>query len=386
MTKEHSIAHSARTAITVAAFLLLSPAANAAEGEPSNQDPLPARIGDFALKVEPGVALPLTSPQSRLFKTGGGQTIKALWVVNEHVDVGPSATFVSMPTDPSGGEAGNAWAFGGSARVRRARNATQTFMAASPWADVDLLYVRTGERNRAGLAAAAGVAVPIGRARVFWIGPFVRYFQIFQTERSGFDTKDAKILSVGASLEVGLGAERERAVVAAARVQTVNTETFFCPDRDGDGVPDNVDRCPDLAGPMDNWGCAAYKKLVVQRDKLELKEKLYFAWDQAVIQEESYPALDEVVQALKDNKGFRVQVEGHSSSDGGDDHNQTLSQKRADAVLEYLAAHGIDKGRLFSKGFGSSVPRNTNATSAGRESNRRVEFVVYFTIVNEGSK
>jgi OOP family OmpA-OmpF porin len=137
---------------------------------------------------------------------------------------------------------------------------------------------------------------------------------------------------------------------------------------------------------MDNWGCPPYKKIVVKKDKLELKEKLYFAWDQAVLQEVSFPVLDEVVQALKDNKGFRVQVEGHASSEGGDDHNQTLSEQRAAAVLNYLTTNGIDKDRLVSKGFGSSVPLDTNGTIAGRENNRRVEFVVYFTILNDGSK
>jgi len=81
-----------------------------------------------------------------------------------------------------------------------------------------------------------------------------------------------------------------------------------------------------------------------------------------------------------------VQVEGHASSEGGDDHNQTLSEQRAEAVLDYLVTHGIDKGRLASKGFGSSVPIDTNETVAGRENNRRVEFVVYFTILNEGTK
>jgi outer membrane protein OmpA-like peptidoglycan-associated protein len=96
--------------------------------------------------------------------------------------------------------------------------------------------------------------------------------------------------------------------------------------------------------------------------------------------------MDEVVQALNDNKGFRVQVEGHASSEGGDEHNQTLSEQRAEAVLNYLVTHGIDKDRLASKGFGSSVPIDTNETIAGRENNRRVEFEVYFTIRNEGSK
>jgi outer membrane protein OmpA-like peptidoglycan-associated protein len=376
----------AKAFITTSALLLFVPIAHASEVEVSGYNPLPARIGDFALKVEPGVALPLTDPQSRIFKTGGGETIKALWVVNDLVDVGPSATFVTLPAEASGGEAGTAWTFGGSLRFRRPRNATQTFLAISPWADADVLYVRTGERNRAGFAAAAGLSVPIGLARVFWIGPFVRYFQIMQRARPGFDNNDAKILSMGVSLEVGLGVERERAVVAATRVRTVETETFSCPDRDQDGVPDNVDRCPDVAGLLDHWGCPAYKKLVIQGDKLQLKEKLYFAWDQAVLQDESFPVLDEVVQALNDNKGFRVQVEGHASSEGTYDHNQTLSEKRAEAVLDYLVAHGIDKGRLFAKGFGSSIPLDTNATIAGRENNRRVEFVVYFTILTEGSK
>lgn len=380
------LAHSAKTALTGACLLLFSQSAQAAESETSGYGPLPARIGDFALKVEPGVALPLTHPQSQIFKTGGGETIKALWVVNANMDIGPSATFLALPSETSGGEAGTAWTLGGSLRLRRARNATEEFLAISPWVDADVLYVRSGNLNRPGFAAAAGVSVPVGRARLFWVGPFARYFQIMQRERPGFNNNDAKILSLGLSFEVGVGVERRRAISDAAEARTISTETLYCPDRDHDGVPDNVDRCPDVAGPMDNWGCPAYKKIVVQRDRLELKEKLYFAWDQAVLQEISFPVLDEVVQALKDNKGFRVQVEGHASSEGGDDHNQTLSEQRADAVLNYLVTHGIDKERLASKGFGSSVPLDTNETIAGRENNRRVEFVVYFTILNDGSK
>jgi len=376
----------AKAALTGAALLLGSPSARASETETSSYRPLPARIGDFSLKVEPGVAIPLTHPQSRVFDTGGGETIKALWLVNEYMDIGPSATFLSLPAEASGGEAGNAWSFGGSLRVRSPHNASDKLLVVSPWADADVLYVRTGGLNRPGFAAAAGVSVPIGKARIFWVGPFARYFQIMQRDRSGFDNNDAKILSLGVSLEVAMGVERERVIVATTEGNTVNTETYACPDRDRDGIPDNVDRCPDVAGPMDNWGCPAYKKLIIQRDKLELKEKLYFAWDQAVLQEVSFPVLDEVVQALNDNKGFRVQVEGHASSEGGDDHNQTLSEQRAEAVLNYLATHGIDKGRLASKGFGSSVPIDTNETIAGRENNRRVEFVVYFTILNEGTK
>jgi outer membrane protein OmpA-like peptidoglycan-associated protein len=212
----------------------------------------------------------------------------------------------------------------------------------------------------------------------------MRFFQTMQSDRVGFDNRDARILSVGVSLDLGAGLRREREVVAEGRA--VTKETFSCPDRDKDGVPDNVDHCPDMAGPMDNWGCPPYKKIVIKRDKIELKEKIQFAWDQAILQDVSFPLLDEVAQALKDNKGFRVQVEGHASSEGLDDHNQTLSEKRAAAVLDYLAAHGIAKDRLVSKGFSSSVPIDTNATTAGREANRRVEFVVNFIILDDGSK
>jgi outer membrane protein OmpA-like peptidoglycan-associated protein len=340
------------------------------------------------LKIEPGVAFPLTQPQSEIFKTGGSATIKALWSLTGYLDLGPSATFMYLPTKTSQSDSGTAWALGGSLQLKRPHDApdNDTFYAISPWVDVDALYVRTGDLNRPGFAVAVGLAVPIGKARIFWIGPFLRYFQIIQPSRSGYDNRDAKILSLGVSLEVGSGVRREREAVAAAEVRTINKETFFCPDRDKDGVPDNVDRCPDVAGPMDNWGCPPYKKLDVKRDKIELKERLYFAWDQAILEDASFPVLDEVVQALKDNKGFRVQVEGHASSEGGDEHNQTLSEKRAEAVLDYLVVHGIEKERLVSKGFGSSVPAETNATEAGRESNRRVEFVVHFIILNDGSK
>ena len=389
MTQRSPLAHLAKAAMTGAALLLLAPFTQASEAETSGHNPMPAQLGDFALKVEPGVAFPLTHPQSQVFKVGGGQTIKALLTLNKYLDVGPSATFITLPAETSPNEAGAAWTFGGGLRVKRPHDAPdhEAFYAIAPWADADALYVRTGGLNRAGFAVAAGLSVPIGESRIFWIGPFVRYLQIIQEpSRTGFDNRDAKILSLGVSLEVGTGIQREREAVAATEVLTINKETFFCPDRDNDGVPDNVDHCPDVAGPMDNWGCPPYQKLVVKRDKLELKERIYFAWDQAILQDVSFPVLDEVAQALKDNKGFRVQVEGHTSSEGSDDHNQTLSEKRAEAVLDYLVTHGIGRERLVSTGFASSVPVDTNATIAGRENNRRVEFVVHFIILNDGSK
>jgi len=357
---------------------------------------LPARAGDFSLKIEPGLAFPLSRPQSQLFDFGGSQTVKALWALSANFDIGPSVSFLALPAEPSSStELGTAWTFGGGVRLKRAHHApdNDASYAISPWLDVDALFVRTDDLNRAGFAAAVGLAMPIGESRSYWLGPFVRYLQILQNERGGFDDGDAKILNVGLSLELGSGVKREPSppsVVGPAPtpepVRVVEKETLVCPDRDKDGVPDQVDRCPDAPGKLENLGCPAYEKLVVKQDKLELKEKLYFAHDEATLQEASYPVLDEVVVALKDNKGFRVQVQGHSSSEGPEEHNQTLSEARAQAVLDYLVARGIPKERIGSKGFSSSVPLDTNKTAAGRENNRRVEFVVHFIIVDGGTQ
>ena len=348
--------------------------------------PLGASAMDLSFKLEPGVAIPLSSPQSDVYGVGGGQSFKALFGLNSYLDVGPTVNFLLLPASADLAESGVAWGLGAGLRLHRPHDA-ESMSGLSPWADADALYVGTGDLKRPGFDAAVGVSMPIGEYRTFWVGPFVRYFQTHGVETVGSDNRDAKILSIGLSFEAGTGIERKSPPEQEARVvnRDVVRDVVSCPDKDNDTVPDAVDHCPEVAGPMDNWGCPNYKKIVVKRDKLELKEKLYFAWDSAKLEEASYPVLDEVAQALKENQGFRVQVEGHTDSSGGDDHNQTLSEKRAAAVLDYLAAHGVSKDRLISKGFSSSVPLDTNSTVAGRENNRRVEFVVYFIILNDGS-
>lgn len=374
MSQRLSFARSAST-VAVGAAMLFGGFALAAEDSRPGHGPLSARAGDLALKLELGGTFPFTEPQSDRFGAGGGATLKALWPLGPYLDVGPSATFVALSNEDDDADTGRAWAFGASLRLKRPHPSLETsaLRSFSPWVDADALYVRTGDLNRPGFAVGAGVAFPLGASRMVWIGPFVRYFQIIQVpERDGYDNRHAKLLSVGVSLEVGPGAAPRSAVA--------------CADRDGDGVCDGSDRCPDVVGRADRRGCPAYQRLIVGPDKLELKERLYFAWDQAVIEEVSFPALDEVVQALKDNRSFRVQVEGHASSEGAYDYNQALSEKRAEAVIEYLVAHGIGRERLVPKGFSSSVPAASNVTEGGREQNRRVEFVVHFMILEDGSK
>jgi len=74
--------------------------------------------------------------------------------------------------------------------------------------------------------------------------------------------------------------------------------------------------------------------------------------------------------------GLKIQVEGHTDSIGSDEYNQRLSEQRADAVRDYLAAQGVPSGSVTAVGLGKAQPVASNDTAAGRQQNRRVELVV----------
>lgn len=71
-----------------------------------------------------------------------------------------------------------------------------------------------------------------------------------------------------------------------------------------------------------------------------------------------------------------VRVEGHTDSIASEAYNQTLSERRAEAVADWLAAHGVDRQRLRTVGWGESRPVATNDTPSGRQQNRRVEVII----------
>jgi outer membrane protein OmpA-like peptidoglycan-associated protein len=80
---------------------------------------------------------------------------------------------------------------------------------------------------------------------------------------------------------------------------------------------------------------------------------------------------------------LQLSIEGYTDSTGSAEFNQTLSEKRADAVRGYLITHGIDEGTLSAKGFGMNNPVADNQTSEGRQKNRRVEIVVSGEVIGE---
>ncbi|MEQ1501733.1 MAG: OmpA family protein [Myxococcota bacterium] len=158
-----------------------------------------------------------------------------------------------------------------------------------------------------------------------------------------------------------------------------------CPDTDNDkdGVFDNVDQCPfdpeTKNGYLDEDGCpdAAPARVVVGKEKITISERVFFEYNKAVIQEMSYELLSEVARVIADTPRIHlIQVEGHTDSDGQDAYNLKLSQARAEAVVEYLVRAGVDGSRLVAKGFGESLPIDTNDSPDGKARNRRVEFTI----------
>jgi len=149
------------------------------------------------------------------------------------------------------------------------------------------------------------------------------------------------------------------------------------PDNDQDGVLDASDKCPNEPGPASNQGCPPKFELInVTQEKIELKQAIFFRTAKAVILPKSFGLLDEVAAALSARPSMHVRIEGHTDIRGGHAYNLRLSQSRADSVKAYLVGKGISSDRMEAKGYGPDQPIDNNKTAAGRERNRRVEFMI----------
>ncbi len=105
-------------------------------------------------------------------------------------------------------------------------------------------------------------------------------------------------------------------------------------------------------------------------------DNIYFASGSSNLKPESYPILDSVAILLRDNPNARIQIAGHTDSDGGEGSNQTLSEGRAQSVYAYLVSKGIAGNRLTTVGHGESNPIVPNNSAANKARNRRIEFTV----------
>ncbi len=148
------------------------------------------------------------------------------------------------------------------------------------------------------------------------------------------------------------------------------------PDNDNDTFLDKDDKCPLEFGVAPDGCPKKYVNVVVTQTKIEIKQTIFFEFNKATIKSVSFPLLNEVAQAMKDNPTIKVEVQGHTDSVGNDKFNMKLSQKRAESVRTYLIKQGVSSDRMVPKGYGETVPIADNRTKDGRSQNRRVEFVI----------
>jgi outer membrane protein OmpA-like peptidoglycan-associated protein len=156
----------------------------------------------------------------------------------------------------------------------------------------------------------------------------------------------------------------------------VSVDANGCPlDSDGDGVPDYLDKCPNTPAGVrvDANGCAA-KKVVVTKEVMG--SDALFDFNKFALKTNAYGKLDKIISTLKNNTNYTVSVDGYTDAIGSEEYNMKLSEKRAQAVADYLLSHGIDRSRIEVIPNGESNPIASNKTASGRAKNRRVEIII----------
>jgi OOP family OmpA-OmpF porin len=164
---------------------------------------------------------------------------------------------------------------------------------------------------------------------------------------------------------------KEQAVAAApvAAPTVAKAMPAVVGDSDHDGINDNADKCPNspAGSAVDSMGCA------MQNNARGALKGVVFKTASPELTPSSMKILDEVATTLSEFPSVNVEVQGHTDNTGNSQMNHSLSQARAETVMNYLAAKGVAKQRLSAKGYGQDKPTANNTTKEGRQLNRRVE-------------
>jgi uncharacterized protein (TIGR03382 family) len=154
-------------------------------------------------------------------------------------------------------------------------------------------------------------------------------------------------------------------------------------DSDGDRIPDTLDKCPsqpeDYNGFQDEDGCPDGPpdpgKPLTLEDVITLPAPIEFKFDTAIMLPGAEIYLNQVLGILQTHSEvLKLEIQGHTSAEGGAEYNLRLSNDRAKAVLKWLVDHGIDGQRLVPHGFGLTQPLVPNNSEPNRQRNRRVQF------------
>lgn len=155
------------------------------------------------------------------------------------------------------------------------------------------------------------------------------------------------------------------------------------PDSDVDGIPDDEDDCPGqketINGFQDEDGCpdTGDPRVIYEEGEVKILDTVKFESGSATISPESHSLLDQVALTVKANPDIKkLRVEGHTDETGSREVNMRLSKQRAESVRQYLINRGVAPNRLRAEGYGPDKPLESGNDPASLAKNRRVEFIV----------
>jgi outer membrane protein OmpA-like peptidoglycan-associated protein len=282
-------------------------------------------------------------------------------------------------------------------------------MATGPWLELGVGPGLTGSLVRATGEVGLGWNFDVAGLAV---GPTARYLHVLQTS-DALDDSDAKIVLLG--IELALRDPRPpKQTETVVTVEKTGVEETKPQDRDGDGIPDDLDKCPDdpedkdgfedsdgcpdpdndgdgipdakdacpnepetVNGVKDDDGCPDEGLVLVKKDRISMKERVLFDSNRARVKAEGRPALAAVLALWTQHPEWdHLIVDGHTDRHGPDKYNVWLSHLRAERVRNKLIQMGFPEEKLTLRAFGRRAPRVSEQNEEADRENRRVEFVI----------
>lgn len=366
-----------------------TPASLTADAVPA--DELPPRVTYTAVLLG---ATALDKGNRDLFSVGGGLGAGLEVYLTPLVGIHANATFVMLTRGP--GMSSTTWIGGGvGPRFHLGTSLFGDETHNDAWIEAHVNYGASGGIRRPGFDLAAAVEWEVSKG--LRLGPVLRY-------QFGSDPRDsnAQLATIGVALDYGGrtrlpihyviadtdgdgvadGDDRCPKEQAGKHPDPARPGCPLPPDGDGDGVADADDKCPEeMAGEHPDParpGCPAppvqNKIAEVKGNKIEIFQQVYFETNSATIEDRSDDVLNVVGNLIRNLKGKRVRIEGHTDETGSDAYNLDLSKRRARAVAQWLVQYAeIDPALLETEGYGKSRPLTKGGDT---ELNRRVEFVI----------
>ncbi|MBU2571145.1 MAG: OmpA family protein [Gammaproteobacteria bacterium] len=179
--------------------------------------------------------------------------------------------------------------------------------------------------------------------------------------------KDEEIKRVAYKTEIKTKIAREKANTAIAKDFIAQAES----ERQQIQIKARTREADELARQL-----AELKAKPSERGMIVTMGDVLFEYDKSNVKAGGMRIISQLAEFLKQHPEITVRIEGHTDSVGSDSYNQQLSERRAEAVQRALRYAGINDARMTAIGYGETYPIATNATSSGRQLNRRVEIII----------